>query len=170
MILSGKEIKKREGKDIIIKPYNENQVNPNSYNVTLHDELLVYTDRVLDIKNPSKTRTIKIPEYGLILEPGKLYLGRTVEYTETQNLVPILAGRSSIGRLGISIHVTAGFGDVGFCGYWTLELFCIESVIIYPFVKIGQIHYHTIEGEYEGYKGKYQNNNRTQASMLNKEL
>ena len=170
MILSGKEIQKREGNDIIIKPYNKKQVNPNSYNVTLHDELLVYDSLSIDMKKNNKTRKVIIPETGLKLNAGELYLGRTVEYTETQNLVPILAGRSSVGRLGISVHVTAGFGDVGFKGFWTLEIFCIVPVIIYPFVKIGQLHYHTIEGEYEGYNGKYQNNNGTQESMLSKEL
>lgn len=170
MILSGKEIKKRIDGDIIIKPFNEKQINPNSYNVRLHNELKVYESHILDMKNPTNTRIIEIPEHGLILRPNKLYLGRTVEYTETKSLVPKLAGRSSIGRLGLSVHVTAGFGDVGFKGFWTLELFCIQPVIIYPFVKIGQICYHTVSEDHEVYDGKYQNNKDTQASMLDKEL
>ena len=172
MILSGNEIRKRQGGDIIIKPFDEKQINPNSYNVKLHDELLVYKQKnyYLDMKKDNETEAIKIPETGLLLDPGRLYLGRTVEYTETRNLVPKIEGRSSIGRLGLAVHVTAGFGDVGFCGYWTLELFCIHPVLIYPFVKIGQICYHTVSEDYEGYNGKYQNNTNVQASRLNREL
>lgn len=170
MILSGEEIIKRIGDDIRIEPFDQSQVNPNSYNVKLHNELLVYTDTVLDMKTPNPTRKIIIPETGFVLKPGELYLGRTVEYTETQNLVPIINGRSSIGRLGLSIHVTAGFGDIGFCGHWTLEFFCIKPIVIYPFVKIGQICYHETSENHIRYDGKYQNNKSIQASKINKEL
>lgn len=167
MILSGKEIKRRLGKEIIIEPFNESQLNPNSYNLRLHNELLVYEDHVLDMKKENKAKKIIIPEDGLILEPGKLYLGRTVEYTKTDKLVPMLEGRSSIGRLGLFIHVTAGFGDVGFSGYWTLEMFCIQPIKIYPGVEVCQIYYHAIEGDYEKYSsGKYQNNTGIQPSLL----
>jgi len=117
MILSGCEIKARLGSDIRIDPFNEEQLNPNSYNLRLHDELLVYEEIVLDMRRPNRYRRILIPPEGLVLQPGQMYLGRTIEYTETYNLVPMLEGRSSIGRLGMFVHVTAGFGDVGFCGY-----------------------------------------------------
>lgn len=173
MILSGKEIKNRMAKgDIIIRPFDEKQLNPNSYNLKLHNELIVYDEPVLDMAKDNAYHKIKIPKEGLVLEPGKLYLGRTMEFTETQNLVPMLEGRSSIGRLGIYIHVTAGFGDVGFEGFWTLEISCVQPVRIYPFVEIGQVYYHTIEGEYESYskKGKYQCNTDIQTSQIWKEF
>lgn len=171
MILSGKEIEKRIGKDIIIEPYNKSQLNPNSYNLKLANELLVYNEEVLDMKKEHSATRLEIPEEGLVLEPGKLYLGRTVEHTETYNLVPMLEGRSSIGRLGLSIHITAGFGDVGFKGFWTLEIFCIHPIRIYPNVEICQVYYHDILGEYEEYKsGKYQNNKSIQLSMLYKDF
>ena len=120
MILSGKEIINRKGNDIIIDPFNEKQVNPNSYNLKLHNELVVYDSDILDMKKDNTGTKMIIPEEGLLLESNKLYLGRTVEYTETHNLIPMLEGRSSVGRLGLFVHVTAGFGDVGFKGYWTL--------------------------------------------------
>ena len=120
MILSGKEIRNRLGRDIVIEPFNEEQLNPNSYNLRLHNELLVYEKSLLDMKQENPTRKLVIPPEGLILESNRLYLGRTLEYTKTDRLVPMLEGRSSIGRLGLFVHVTAGFGDVGFCGYWTL--------------------------------------------------
>lgn len=170
MILSGKEIKRRLGKEIVIEPFHEKRLNPNSYNLTLHNELLIYENPVLDMKKENKTRSIIIPPEGLVLETGRLYLGRTKEYTKTDKYVPMLEGRSSIGRLGLFIHVTAGFGDVGFCGYWTLEIFCIQPIRIYPGVEICQIYYHTIEGEYERYCSKYQNNRGIQPSLLYKDF
>lgn len=171
MILSGKEIVNKLGKEIIIEPFNEKQVNPNSYNLKLHNELLVYNDSVLDMKKENTARKLIIPEEGLKLEPNRLYLGRTVEYTATENYVPMLEGRSSVGRLGLFIHVTAGFGDVGFRGYWTLEIFCVQPIVIYPNVELCQIYYHAVEGEYDKYSsGKYQNNKGVQPSLLYKDF
>lgn len=170
-MLSGKEIEKKLGSEIIIEPFNRKQLNPNSYNLRLHNELLVYDEDILDMKKENKTKSITIPEEGLVLEPGKLYLGRTIEYTETKNYVPMLEGRSSIGRLGLFIHVTAGFGDVGFKGYWTLEIFCVQPIRIYPSVEVCQIYYHGIDGDYEEYSsGKYQSNKGIQPSLLYKDF
>ncbi len=167
MILSGLEIKKNLGKGIEIEPFNEAQLGPNSYNLRLADELLVYKDYPLDMKKKNEAEHLVIPPTGLLLEPNKLYLGRTVEYTKTDKFIPMLEGRSSIGRLGICIHVTAGFGDVGFAGYWTLELFCIHPVIIYPNVQICQIYYHNVLGDVKKYNSqKYQNNRGIQPSLL----
>jgi dCTP deaminase len=167
MILSGKEIEKRLNKEIFIEPFEPGQINPNSYNLKLHHELMVYENIDLDMKTPNPTKMLEIPEEGLLLETNKLYLGRTVEYTKTNNLVPMLEGRSSIGRLGLFIHVTAGFGDVGFAGFWTLEIFCVQPIRIYAGVEICQIYYHAIEGDYELYQsGKYQNNQGIQPSLL----
>ena len=144
MILSGKQIEQEIGKKIIIEPFDSNRINPNSYNLSLHNELLVYTESVLDMKRPNGTKLLTIPDDGLVLEPGRLYLGRTREYTKTDGYVPMLEGRSSIGRLGLFIHITAGFGDVGFAGYWTLEIFCVQPVRVYAGVEICQIYYHDI--------------------------
>lgn len=146
MILSDSEIKRRIGSDIIITPYNESCVGAASYDVHLGDTLATY-DGQLDAKYPTTISDFAIPDDGFILVPGVLYLGFTVEYTETHNLVPILEGKSSIGRLGISIHITAGFGDPGFCGHWTLEMTCVEPVRIYAGMPIGQIVYNTLMGE-----------------------
>lgn len=167
MILSGLEIQSRLNKDITIEPYVASRLNPNSYNLTLNQELLVYDTPVLDMKTNNPAHRIIIPPEGLVLTPGVLYLGRTNEYTVTENLVPMLEGRSSVGRLGLYVHVTAGFGDVGFSGYWTLEISCIQPVRIYADVEICQIYYHTLEGAYERYSsGKYQHNQDIETSKL----
>ena len=171
MLLSGEEIKKHLNQEITISPFNPAQLNPNSYNLRLSNELLVYSVDTLDMKKNNPTQRLTIPEEGLVLEPNKLYLGRTLEYTKTERYVPMLEGRSSIGRLGLFVHVTAGFGDVGFAGYWTLEMYCIHPIRIYPEVEICQIYYHTIEGNYIKYSsGKYQNNIGVQPSLLYREF
>ena len=167
MILSGLEIKEQLGNGIIIEPFSEKQLGPNSYNLRLHNELMVYSEYVLDMKKENHASKITIPESGLLLEPNKLYLGRTAEFTKTDRYVPMLEGRSSVGRLGLYVHVTAGFGDIGFSGYWTLEIHCVQPVIIYPGIEICQIYYHTIQGHYKPYSSpKYQNNEGIQASKL----
>ena len=167
MILSGREIDARMGQDIVIRPYDESRLNPNSYNLALHDELLIYTEKQLDMKKNNAWTTFTIPADGFVLEPHRLYLGRTVEYTETSNLVPMLEGRSSVGRLGLFVHVTAGFGDVGFRGFWTLEMFCVQPIRIYAGVEICQIYYHSLQGESDSYAGgKYQDNRGIQPSLL----
>jgi len=171
MILTGNEIKARMGGDISIDPFNEAQLNPNSYNLRLHNELLVYEEIVLDMRSPARFRRYEIPPEGFVLHPNQLYLARTMERTETRNLVPMVEGRSSVGRLGLFVHVTAGFGDVGFCGYWTLEMFAVQPVRIYAGVEICQMFYHTVEGEVTEYSSeKYQHNRDIQPSLLFKEF
>lgn len=172
MILSGREIKRHIGNEIIIEPFSEDRLNPNSYNLTLAPELAIYDNGTLDMKKENKfSKVFTIPEDGYVLNPGVLYLGRTNEYTKTDGFIPMLEGRSSVGRLGLYIHITAGFGDVGFAGYWTLEMHCVQPVKIYPNVEICQIYYHTLLGEYDKYdSGKYQNNKGIQPSLLFKDF
>ncbi len=240
MILTGNQIKwAREHGYLSISDWDEKRLNPNSYNLRLADELIVYSyplpsldERkyyvrsmdailthkqlyeeylqkrvseteyyqilesyrkrysslsdpiVLDMKENMETYSFKIPKEGHTLLPGVLYLGRTMEYTETHKFVPMLEGRSSVGRLGISVHSTAGFGDIGFSGYWTLEISCVQPIRIYPGVEICQIYYHTIAPDcdiwipdddnknimkYED-GGKYQKNSGIQPSMMWKEF
>jgi len=171
MILSGREIERRLGDDIVIDPYDEKLLNPNSYNLTLHNEIMTYEEVVLDMREANRVRRMTIPPEGMVLGPSQLYLGRTAERTETHGLVPMIEGRSSVARLGLFVHVTAGFGDVGFCGYWTLEMFAVQPVRIYPGVPICQIFYHQVEGDVTPYASdKYQHNRDIQPSLLYREL
>ena len=180
MILSGNSIAKEvERGNIVISDFDISRLNPNSYNVRLADEILVYENALHDMKHEQPYEIKKIPERGFALIPGRIYLARTMEYTETTGFVPMLEGRSSIGRLGIFIHATAGFGDNGFKGYWTLELSTVQPTIIYPGVEIAQLYFHTIlDEEGEGLRncpmtyvnGKYQNNKGIQPSMIFKEF
>ncbi len=132
---------------IIIEPFDENNLGSNSYDVTLSKHLATYKDDILDAKEHNKIEHFEIPKEGFVLNPGELYLGSTIEYTESHEHLPILDGKSSVGRLGIDIHATAGIGDVGFCGYWTLEISVSKLVRVYEGMPIGQIIYHTVSGQ-----------------------
>lgn len=167
-MLTGNEIRIQiESGGIVIYPYDEKCIGPNSYDVRLGDQLMVYREAVLDARRENRTRVIDIPEEGLVLLPGKLYLGKTVEWTSSPGYVPMYEGRSSLGRLGISSHITAGFGDIGFEGNWTLELSVVQPVRIYPGVRIGQLYWHKPVGEItSAYRGKYQGQEDIQPSRL----
>lgn len=148
MILSDKRILEEIDKGtIIIEPFDLTNLGTNSYDVHLGKYLATYTDRVLDAKKHNEIVHFEIPEHGFILQPGTLYLGVTLEYTETHAHVPFLEGKSSTGRLGIDIHATAGKGDVGFCNTWTLEISVAQPVKIYAGMPIGQLIYFAVEGD-----------------------
>ena len=171
-VLTGLEIKERMKKgDIVIKPFNENQLGPNSYNLRLGNTLLVYTDDIIDMKKSNPTKEIIIPKEGYVLQPGELYLGKTIEWTETDNLVPILEGRSSTDRLGMQIHLTGGWGDIGNKLNWTLEIKVTKPLRVYAGSEVCQIAYHTIEGDPSmKYNGKYQGNTEIGASKMFKDF
>jgi len=148
MILSDTKIKECiNDKSIVIEPWNDEKLGSNSYDVHLSKNLATYVDEELDAKKHNAVEHFEIPEEGFVLQPGKLYLGATAEYTETHKHVPFLEGKSSTGRLGIDIHATAGKGDVGFCGYWTLEISASKPVRIYAGMPIGQLIYYVVDGD-----------------------
>ena len=150
MILTDSEILKAlEKGDIVIDPFDRVNLGTNSYDVHLGNTLAVYEDKVLDAKKHNKVNHIVIPQEGIILEPNRIYLGVTAEYTETHSFVPFLEGKSSIGRLGIDIHATAGKGDVGYCNHWTLEISVHQPVKIYTGMPMGQLIYFEIKGDVE---------------------
>jgi dCTP deaminase len=130
--------------NIKIDPYNPDNLGTNSYDLTLSNTLVLYTDRVLDVRKKNPSAPMIIPSEGIILQPNMLYLASTIEYTETLRHVPVIQGKSSLGRLGLFVHVTAGFGDVGFKGHWTLELVCVQPIRIYANMKIAQLVYNDI--------------------------
>lgn len=147
MILSDSEILNniQQGK-IIIKPFSLHALGSNSYDVHLGDTLATYTEQI-DARHETPLSYFKIPEDGIVLWPNTLYLGSTVEYTETHGYVPFLEGKSSTGRLGVSIHATAGKGDAGFTGHWTLEISVTQPVRLYAGMPIGQIIFFSILGD-----------------------
>lgn len=147
MILSDSQILAEQKKGtIVIEPFKPQALGSNSYDVHLGKTLAIYTEDILDAKKENALEYFDIPEEGFVLRPHELYLGSTMEYTESHAHVPFLEGKSSAGRLGIDIHATAGKGDVGFCNYWTLEISCKKPVRVYAHMPIGQLIYFNIEG------------------------
>jgi dCTP deaminase len=132
---------------IVITPFDRTFLGSNSYDVHLAPHLAVYRNDILDAKTHNEIDHFTIPDDGLILLPHRLYLGVTLEYTETHRHVPFLEGKSSIGRLGIDIHATAGKGDIGFCNTWTLEISVKQPVRVYHGMPIGQLIYFEVAGE-----------------------
>jgi dCTP deaminase len=181
-VLTGHEIERfmkesRKKKRIVIEPWPAH-IGPNSVDLHLGTEMLVYSQPKLQIVSPMSGGVIPVldpndlpdllpmpvTESGeWILEPGYLYLGHTAEYTETRGLVPYLDGRSSTGRLGVAGHVTAGRGDDEFMGQWTTEMFVIGpwAVALKPGMRLFQVTYHTIKGKRKKYNGRYQHSRGT---------
>jgi len=156
MILTDTKIlQEMEKGTIVISPFDRKYLGSNSYDVHLGKYLAVYKSDILDAKVHNEVDHFEIPDDGLILLPHRLYLGVTEEYTETHAHVPFLEGKSSIGRLGIDIHATAGKGDIGFCNTWTLEISVKQPVRVYHGMPIGQLIYFEVSGELgTSYKAK----------------
>ena len=158
MILTDKEILAAINRgEILISPFDPTCLGTNSYDVHLSPYLATYVDDVLDARQHNAIQHFEMGEEGFVLQPGTLYLGSTVEYTETHATVPFLEGKSSVGRLGIDIHATAGKGDVGFCNHWTLEISCSKAVRVDAGMPIGQLIYFKVEGGIENYYNKKHN-------------
>lgn len=171
MILTGNKIEEKVlNKEIIIDPFNPSQINPNSYDFRLGKTLRIYNDYVLDPKKENSTTLIEIPDDGLILDPKYLYLGHTEEVMGSNYYVPIIRGRSSIGRIGIFIHITADLIDIGSINQWTLQLHSVHPVRIYPRMLIGQVTFWTVEGSIVPYRGKYQGSRGPVASLIHKDF
>jgi dCTP deaminase len=189
-MLSGKEIIRQvELGNIKIDGFDKTKVNPNSYNLHLGKEYCVYQFQramrasfvdpntkqlvqrdlpFLDPRDKQQVEKGEIPDEGMIIMPNTLYLMTTEEYTETNGFVPCIDGRSSVGRLGVQVHVTAGFGDNGFRGKWTLEVATLQPVLVYPGMEICQIYFHELTGDpVLTYDGKYQDQKTVNASKMN---
>jgi dCTP deaminase len=165
MILTDQRIlEEMEKGTILVEPFRRDCLGTNSYDVHLGKHLATYINHEIDAKQHNQVRHFEIPEEGFVLIPGTLYLGVTEEYTETHAHVPFLEGKSSIGRLGIDIHATAGKGDVGFCNYWTLEISAIQPVRVYAGMPVGQLIYFVVEGGIENLYNKKQNAKYNQRS------
>lgn len=148
MILSDQQILESIEKGFIkVEPFKRECLGTNSYDVHLGKTLGLYVDGVLDAKKHNQIETFEIPEEGYVLMPESFYLGVTMEYTESLRHVPFLEGKSSVGRLGIDIHATAGKGDVGFCNFWTLEISVKKPVRVYAGMPIGQLIYFDVKGD-----------------------
>ncbi|MDP3699045.1 MAG: dCTP deaminase [Nanoarchaeota archaeon] len=171
MILTGSEIKEQVLRNKIhIDPFDEKNLNPNSYNFRLGNTLKVYKQKILDPAQPMAFEEIVIPDEGYVLQPNQLYLGHTIEEMGSDFFVPIMQARSSIGRLGLYIYLNSGLGDLGFKKQWTLELHAIHPLRVYPEMKIGQMLFWKPLGEIKLYQGKYKDSKGPEVSQIWKDF
>lgn len=179
MILTGSEIyDKYKTGDIVITPFTHENISVNSYDVTLSSKIVTYVpidisydnsitrqyipfyNIVLDTKYKNDTYEYTIPDTGIILIPGILYLMQTNEAIGSTKYQPCYDGRSSMARLGIQSHISAGFGDIGYTGKWTLEVTVVHPVKLYKDMRIGQVYFNTVDGKIDKlYNGKYGKDN-----------
>jgi dCTP deaminase len=147
VILTGTAIEEENTRGAInITPFDPDLLNPNSYNYRLGEELLVMEAGELDIHSQPTTRRIIIPEEGYVLQPNTIYLGHTYESIGSTEYVPSLIGRSSLGRLGLFLQITADLGHIGTGHKWTLELKVVQPLRVYPGMRIGQVSFWQAEG------------------------
>lgn len=171
MILTGPKIQEEvEKKNIIITPFSEEQINPNSYDFRLGDTIKVYKNRLLDTKKENETDTIFIQEEGVTIYPDTLYLGHALETIGSDTYVPILRGKSSTGRIGLFVHITADLIDIGAVGQFTLMMHAVQPVKLYPGMLIGQVTFWKPLGEVKLYDGKYQHSKGPRASQVYKDF
>jgi dCTP deaminase len=171
MILTGPKIKEERTKGTIsITPFDEKYINPNSYDFRLGTTLVVYKNKVLDTKVANETEIITIPEEGIVLQPDVLYLGHTMETVGSNHYVPILRGKSSTGRMGLFIHITADLIDIGYKGRYTLMMHAVQPLRVYPGMRIGQVTFWQTVGTIDLYRGKYQGSTAPMASQTYKDF
>lgn len=167
MILTGTAIKQCvESNEIVIDPFDERNLNPNSYNYHLGDYVYVYKNKVLDSKVKQEVVKIMIPDEGMVLYPDTLYLGYTKEKMGSQKYVPIINGRSSTGRLGLFVHITANLIDIGSINHWTLQMHAVLPIRIYKNMCIGQVTFWKTYGDITLYDGKYKDSTGPMASQI----
>lgn len=176
ILLKQEIIEAKEKGDVYIQPYIPTSVGPNSYDVRLGNKLVVYDFsqmQFLDCKQDNPIKEIIIPETGFVLQPGILYLGNTVEAVGSDKYIPMYEGRSSMARLGIQSHLSAGFGDIGFSRQWTLEISVVHPVKVYAGMRIGQVYFHRINAVHNTpenmYHGKYTEQIGPQPSLAYKD-
>ena len=169
-MISGNEIRKRlDNGSLVIRPNDNIVINPNSVNLSLNKNISVYEDEVLDLKKKNKTKEIEIGKDGLWLFPNEIYLGRSNEWSETYDLVPMIDGRSSTGRASLRVHCSASMGSIGYKGYWHMGMRVAQPVKIYENMKICQIYYYTPVGEIKNtYTGSMQNIDKNVGSQYYK--
>ena len=156
MILTGPQIARCVANGTItIDPFDPDSVNPNSYNYRLGDTLLRSRDEVFDAARTPAWEELQIPDEGFTLRAGRLYLASTLETIGSSRYVTSLIGRSSLGRLGLFLQVTADLGHIGAVHRWTLELHAVQPLRIYKGMRIGQVSFWESQGTVRQYFGRY---------------
>lgn len=169
MILTGPEIQKQISSGrICFEPFDAAMLNPNSVNYRL-GPLLTVLQSPLDAHQPAQAQSIEIPKQGYLLQPGQVYLAHTQEKIGSDFFVMSLIGRSTLGRLGLWLQISADMGHLGTNNHWTLELRCVQPLMVFAGMSIGQVTFWQPQGDKTLYHGKYQGPNKAKPSDIHLE-
>jgi dCTP deaminase len=156
VILTGPEIaRQRDRGTLTIEPFIPVQLNPVSYNYRLGGVLRTHRAAVIDTHAAHELEEFAIPDKGAVLQPGRVYLGTTVEEIGSNWFVPSLIGRSSLGRLGMFLQFSADLGNVGSCHHWTLEIKVVQPTRVYAGMVAGQVTFWATVGARRAYTGHF---------------
>ena len=170
MILTGMEIEHAVamGK-IIIDPFCPENIGPNSYDFRLGSRYRRYTSDVLDTRSENPSVEAALPDEGLLLTPDIVTLVNTEEVIGSAHFVPIIRGRSSVGRLGLFVHITADIIDLGSVNQLTLQLHAVTPIRVYSGMLIGQVTFWVPQGQIIKYTGKYGQLRSPSASLIHRD-
>ncbi|WP_406834891.1 dCTP deaminase domain-containing protein [Streptomyces sp. AHU1] len=171
MILTGPEIaREREMGRLILEPFHQDGVQPNSFDLTLGPTLAVYTSEVLDTREENPHTILTIPDGGIVLQPDRIYLGSSIEVLGSRHHVPIIRSRSGAARLGLFLHVTADLIDIGSIGQVTFQLHAVQPVRVYAGDRLAQVTFWRVQGDIVLYDGKYQGSRGPQPSKIHHDM
>lgn len=171
MILTGPEIKRNvESGHITLLPFDPQMLSTNTYDLKLGDQLLRYTEEILDPAKPMTYEIFNIPPDGYAMKQGEFLLASTSEVLGSDYFVPIIHAKSGTARMGLFVHITADLIDIGFHGQSTLQLFATLPVRIFSGMNIAQVSFWVPKGEIKLYEGKYQNSKGPQPSRTYKDF
>ncbi|MEU1307788.1 dCTP deaminase [Streptomyces cinnamoneus] len=171
MILTGPQITREHALGrLVLTPFDEEQVQPNSYNLALGPTLVRYTDAVLDTRRENAFETIPIPDEGFVLTPDRIYLGASVEVLGSDHFVPVIRSRSGAARLGMFVHVTADLIDIGSTGQTTFQLHAVQPVRVHAGDRLAQVTFWRPQGKVVLYDGKYQGSKGPQPSQIHRDV
>jgi dCTP deaminase len=158
--------------EIAIEPFDPARLSPNAYDWRL-GEILRTCEGDLDAAVPTAFTETRIPEDGVVLQPGVLYLGVTHERTGSEQYAQLLNGDRTTGALGIWVHVSAPLGHVGHAIRWTLEIRAAMPVRVYPGMTFGKLVFLQTFGpptSYQHHGLKYANSDGIDISRLYEEI
>ncbi|MFF4409525.1 dCTP deaminase [Streptomyces sp. NPDC001404] len=171
MILTGPEITREHALGrLALDPFDDEHVQPNSYNLALGPTLIHYTGSVLDTRRENAFEAITIPDEGFVLTPDRIYLGASVEVLGSNHFVPIIRSRSGAARLGVFVHVTADLIDIGSIGQTTFQFHAVEPIRIYAGDRLAQVTFWRTHGKIVLYNGKYQGSKGPQPSQIHRDV
>lgn len=167
MILTGRDIHREvlAGR-IHIDDYDQERLEPNSYGFRLAREIITYTDDVIDVRRPVEPATVLMGNDGMILWPGRFYLGATMEAMGSPHYAATLHASRSVSTLGVWIQFSAPLGHSGAVFPWTLEITVAAPVRMYPGMIIGRLAFWSMQGDPIGYRGRYAGSVSTVPSRL----